>query len=136
MNKDRTDPHIFEVRAENVNVSMNSGEEIRLSIQVRHECAVSGTLWWGTYDARTGVIFDGHMIEAELDVIVDQNRMARIELTPFSPWGASDFSAQSIELVGPVPWSDMRHDKHDEDVWVDHFEIPDGFSKGDPTGPY
>ncbi len=97
MNKDRTDPHIFEVRAENVNVSMNSGEEIRLSIQVRHECAVSGTLWWGTYDARTGVIFDGHMIEAELDVVVDQNRMARIELTPFSPWGASDFSAQSIE---------------------------------------
>ena len=131
MNKDRTDPHIFEVRAENVNVSMNSGEEIRLSIQVRHECAVSGTLWWGTYDARTGVIFDGHMIEAELDVVVDQNRMARIELTPFSPWGASDFSAQSIELVGPVPWSDMRHDKHDEDVWVDHFEIPDGFSKGE-----
>ncbi len=131
MNKDRTDPHIFEVRAENVNVSMNSGEEIRLSIQVRHECAVSGTLWWGTYDARTGVIFDGHMIEAELDVIVDQNRMARIELTPFSPWGASDFSAQSIELVGPVQWSDMRHDKHDEDVWVDHFEIPDGFSKGE-----
>ena len=45
------------------------------------------------------MIFDGHMIEAELDV-VDQNRMARIELTPFSPWGASDFSAQSIELVG------------------------------------
>ena len=41
-----------------------------------------GTLWWGTYDARTGVIFDGHMIEAEPDVIVDQNRMARIELTP------------------------------------------------------
>ena len=25
----------------------------------------------------------------------------------------------------------MRHDKHDEDVWVDHFEIPDGFSKGE-----
>ncbi len=40
MSKDRTDPHIFEVRAENVNISMNSGEEIRLSIQVRHECAV------------------------------------------------------------------------------------------------
>jgi len=130
MNKDRTDPHVFEVRAENVNVSMNSGEEIRLTIQVRHECAVSGTLWWGTYDARTGVIFDGHMIEAELGVVVDQNRMARIELTPFSPWGASDFSAQSIELVGPVPWSEMRHGKHDEDIWVDHFEIPDGYSKG------
>jgi len=131
MSQDRTNPHIFEVRAENVNISMNSGEEIRLSIQVRHECAVSGTLWWGTYDARTGVIFDGHIVEAELDVIVDQNRMARIEFMPFSPWGESDFSAQSIELVGPIPWSEMRHGKHYEDDWIDHFELPDGFSKGE-----
>jgi hypothetical protein len=131
MSKDRTDPHIFEVRAENVNISMNSGEEIRLSIQVRHECAVSGTLWWGTYDARTGVVFDGHIVETELDVIVDQNRMARIEFTPFSPWGVTDFSTQSIELVGPMPWSEMRHGKHYEDTWVDHFELPDGFSKGE-----
>jgi len=131
MSQDRTNPHIFEVRAENVNISMNSGEEIRLSIQVRHECAVSGTLWWGTYDARTGVVFDGHIVEAELDVIVDQNRMARIEFTPFSPWGESDFSAQSIELVGPIPWSEMRHGKHYEDDWIDHFELPDGFSKGE-----
>ena len=131
MSKDRTDPHVFEVRVENVNISMNSGEQIRLSIQVRHECAVSGTLWWGTYDARTGVIFDGHIVETELDVIVDQNRMARIEFTPFSPWGASDFSAQSIELVGPMPWSEMRHGKHEESTWVDHFELPHGFSKGE-----
>ncbi len=131
MSQDRTNPHIFEVRAENVNISMNSGEQIRLSIQVRHECAVSGTLWWGTYDARTGVVFDGHIVETELEVIVDQNRMARIEFTPFSPWGATDFSAQSIELVGPMPWSEMRHGKHYEDDWVDHFEIPDGFSKGE-----
>ena len=131
MSKDRTDPHIFEVRAENVNISMNSGEEIRLSIQVRHECAVSGTLWWGTYDTRTGVVFDGHIVETELDVIVDQNRMARIEFTPFSPWGVTDFSTQSIELVGPMPWSEMRHGKHYEDTWVDHFELPDGFSKGE-----
>jgi len=131
MSKDRTDPHIFEVRAENVNISMNSGEEIRLTIQVRHECAVSGTLWWGTYDARTGVIFDGHIVETELDVIVDQNRMARIEFTPFSPWGSTDFSTQSIELVGPMPWSEMSHGKHYEDTWVDHFELPDGFSKGE-----
>jgi len=131
MSKDRTDPHIFEVRAENVNISMNSGEQIRLSIQVRHECAVSGTLWWGTYDARTGVVFEGPIVETELDVVVDQNRMARIEFTPFSPWGATDFSAQSIELVGPMPWSEMRHGKHYEDTWVDHFELPDGFSKGE-----
>ena len=107
MSKDRTDPHIFEAIATNVNVSMNSGDEIRISIQVSHECAVSGTLWWGTYDSTTGIIFDGDIIDSNLNVIIDQNRRARIEFTPISPWGASDFSAQAIELVGPMPWREM-----------------------------
>ncbi|HJM12951.1 MAG TPA: hypothetical protein QF641_00455 [Candidatus Thalassarchaeaceae archaeon] len=131
MKKDRTDPHIFEARATNVNVSMNSGDEISLSIQVKHECAISGTLWWGTYDARSGVIFDGDIIETRLNVILDQNRMARFEFTPISPWGPDDFSAQAIELIGPIEWDEMRHGYHEEDIWQDHFELPHGFSKGE-----
>ena len=131
MSKDRTDPHIFEVSVSNVNVSMNAGDEVRLSIQVRHECAVSGTLWWGTYDSRTGVTFDGDIVEAKLNVVVDQNRMARIEFTPISPWGSTDFSSQAIELIGPIPWEEMWHGYYEEDIWVDHFEVPDGFSKGE-----
>ncbi len=131
MSKDRTDPHIFEAIATNVNVSMNSGDEIRISIQVSHECAVSGTLWWGTYDSTTGIIFDGDIIDSNLNVIIDQNRMARIEFTPISPWGASDFSAQAIELVGPMPWREMWHGYVSHDKWLDHFEVPDGISKGE-----
>ena len=131
MSKDRTDPHIFEATAYDLNVSMNSGDEIRLSIQVSHECAVSGTLWWGSYDSRTGVILDGQIIETELNVVIDHNRMARIEFTPISPWGGSDFSAQSIELVGPMEWREMWHGSIDPKKWLDHFESPDGLSKGE-----
>ena len=134
MSKDRTDPHIFEASATNINISMNSGDEVSVSIQVSHECAVSGTLWWGSYDSRTGIIFDGEIIETELDVVLDQNRMARIEFTPISPWGGSDFQAQSIELVGPMDWSQMWHGSVDPKKWLDHFEAPDGESKGNQTG--
>lgn len=131
MTKDRTDPHLFLASVNNVNISMNTGDEVRISIQVSHECAVSGTLWWGTYDSRSSIIFEGEIIETEFEVSVDQNRMARIEFTPISPWGVSDFSSQSIELVGPLPWNEMWHGKTvHEDLWLDHFEAPDGFSKG------
>ncbi len=131
MKKDRTDPHIFEAKANNVNASMNSGDEIRLTIQVQHDCAVSGTLWWGTYDARSGVVFEGEIIETKLNVILDQNRMARVEFTPISPWGPTDFSTQAIELIGPIDWGEMRHGHYEEDIWQDHFELPHGFSKGE-----
>ena len=131
MSKDRTDPHIFEVSAKDVNISMNSGDRVHLSIQVRHECALSGTLWWGTYDSRTGISLEGDLIDANLNVVVDQNRIARIEYTPISPWGLSDFPSQSIELVGPVPWDEMQHGYYDEYNWADHFELPDGISKGE-----
>ncbi|MEC7757270.1 MAG: hypothetical protein VX621_05625 [Candidatus Thermoplasmatota archaeon] len=131
MSKDRTDPHIFEVSAKEVNISMNSGDRVHLSIQVRHECALSGTLWWGTYDSRTGISLEGDLIDADLNVVVDQNRIARIEYTPISPWGLSDFPSQSIELVGPVPWDEMQHGYYDEYNWADHFELPDGISKGE-----
>ena len=132
MTQDRTNPHLFLATAENLNISLNTGDEVQLSIQVRHDCAVSGTLWWGTYDSRSSIIFEGEIIETAFEVIVDQNRMARIEFTPISPWGVSDFSSQSIELVGPLQWNEMWHGKTvHEDLWLDHFEIPDGFSKGE-----
>ena len=131
MNKDRTDPHVFVATATNVNVSMSSGDVVRLEIQVRHECAVSGNLWWGTYDARTGVTMEGDLIETKLEVVLDQNRMARVEFTPVSPWGPSDFSSQAIELIGPTDWIEMRHGYYEEEIWQDHFEIPQGISKGD-----
>ena len=131
MNKDRTDPHMFLATTSDVNVSMSTGDEVRLEIQVRHECAVSGTLWWGTYDSRTGVILDGDLIETRLNVVLDQNRMARVEFTPISPWGPDDFSNQAIELIGPLDWGEMRHSYYEEDIWQDHFEIPQGFTKGE-----
>ncbi|MDP6220236.1 MAG: hypothetical protein QGG76_01435 [Candidatus Thalassarchaeaceae archaeon] len=131
MNKGRTDPHVFLAAASNVNVTMSTGDTVVLTIQVRHECALTGTLWWGTYDARTGVLLEGDIIETELDVVLDQNRMARVEFTPISPWGPDDFSNQAIELIGPIGWGEMRHGHYEEDIWQDHFEIPHGTSTGE-----
>jgi len=130
MTNDWTEPHVFEARAEGVNISMNIGDTIELVVKVRHECSVPGTLWWGTYDARSSIAFEGSLVEAEINVVIDRNRMVRVELTPVSPWGPEDFSSQFIELVGPVEWDEMAHGHLDEDSWKGHFELPHGFSKG------
>ncbi len=130
MSSDRTDAHLFSVFITGINATMSPGDVIEFSIDVRHECALSGILWWGTYDMRSGLILHGDLIETELNVLLDQNRMARIELTPISPWGVTDFAAQVLELIGPVEWEEMHHGYFEEDIWLDHFEIPHGTSIG------
>ena len=131
MSSDRTDSHLFTVMISGINATMSPGDVIDFSIDVRHECALTGILWWGTYDMRSGLILHGDLIETELNVLIDQNRMARIELTPISPWGVEDFAAQVLELIGPVEWEEMHHGYFEEDIWLDHFEIPHGTSIGE-----
>lgn len=130
MSNDRTEAHLFSVFITGINTTMSPGDVIEFSIDVRHECALTGILWWGTYDMRSGLILHGDLIETELNVLLDQNRMARIELTPISPWGVTDFAAQVLELIGPVEWEEMHHGYFEEDTWLDHFEIPHGTSIG------
>ena len=132
MSEGYTSPHEFIVLATDVNVSMGQGDTIDISINVRHECIESGSLWWGTYDIRSGITFEGDFIEIELDAIVDANRMVRIELMPISPWGIGDFTHQIIEIVGPTDWSRMYHGEwDDEDLRQYHFEDPQGTRIGD-----
>lgn len=132
MSEGYTSPHKFSVDAGEVNVSLNRGDTVDLSIDVRHECVESGALLWGTYDVISGISFEGKIVDAEVDVIVDANRMVRVEMTPISPWGLSDFSHQIFEIVGPTEWSSMYHGEWDnEDLRQYHFENPQGIRIGD-----
>jgi len=132
MSEGYTSPHEFKVSASNVNVSLGPGDTIDISIDVRHECIESGSLWWGTYDVKSGITFEGKFIEIQLDAVVDANRMVRIELMPISPWGVEDFTHQIIDIIGPTTWDTMYHGERDnEDLWIYHFENPQGSRIGD-----
>ncbi len=116
--------HEFIVQANDVNVSLSSGDTISLRVDVQHECIQGGVLWWGSYDAGSGIILDGQILEPSLEVKIDSNRMARVQFTPLSPWGDSDFDWQIIEIVGPMEWDEMVHGNGDEEQRLDHFESP------------
>ncbi len=123
--------HLFTVQASDVNVTLAPGDMISLKVDVQHDCLQSGVLWWGSFDARTGIILDGDILDPSLEVILDSNRMARVQFTPLSPWGEGDFDWQVLEIVGPMDWDEMIHGNGDEDQRVDHFEIPHSVMIGD-----
>ena len=90
--------HEFTVQANDVNVSLSSGDMISLRVDVQHECIQGGVLWWGSYDAGSRIILDGDILDPSLEVKIDSNRMARVQFTPLSPWGESDFDWQVMEI--------------------------------------
>ena len=123
--------HEFTVQALDVNVSLASGDLVSLQVDVQHDCLQQGVLWWGTYDATSGIIFDGDVIEPKLEYSIDSNRMARVEFTPISPWGSGDFDGQVLEIVGPLDWDEMVHGFGKEDQRLEHFETPHGTRTGE-----
>ncbi len=125
-------PHLFTVSAQDVNVSLGPGDTIGLQVSVQHECAQTGHVYWGTFDAHSGIVIEGDVLNPSISKTVDLNRIVRIEFDPSSPWGQSDYATQTVDIVGPyVEWSEMAHSFYDEDLRVDHFEDPHGSSVGE-----
>ena len=118
--------HEFFIDANNVNVTLMKGDLVSLQIDVIHDCAQTGVLWWDTYDAITGIEFNGEIIYPELDQTVDPNGIIRVEFTPNSPWGNDLYISQVLEVIGPVEWREMIHGNADEENRLDHFESPHG----------
>lgn len=118
--------HEFLIDVNNVNATLQKGDLIGLRIDVIHDCAQTGVLWWDTYDATTGIEFKGELIYPELDQTVDPNGIIRVEFTPNSPWGNDLYISQVLEVIGPVEWRDMIHGNADENTRLDHFETPHG----------
>lgn len=132
MEESYTNAHHFSVEARDINVSLGPGDTFALSIDVRHDCVQSGVLWWGTFDARSGITLDGDLVDPQMALVIDSNRMARIEFTPISPWGGDDFSGQVLEIVGPTDdWDSMIHGFGQEDERIEHFETPHSYRIGE-----
>ena len=121
--------HEFFVNSTYNNVTFGAGDTIDLVIQSNHNCAIEGRVHWDAYQAATGAVLEGEMLQPELTVTTDSSGLARIEFTPISPWGMADYSYQYLDVVGPLGgWEEARHLKTmpAEEVHVEHFQIPQG----------
>lgn len=132
MEESYTQSHLFRVEVPIGNISLGPGDVLSLQVSVQHDCVQSGSLWWGTYDARSGITFTGDLIDPQMQQVTDSNRITRIEFTPISPWGPDDFSDQFIEVVGPMDdYESMVHGFGQEDERLEHFEAPHSFRVGE-----
>ena len=132
MEESYTQSHIFRIEVPVDDVDLGPGDALSLQISVQHDCVQPGSLWWGTYDAKSGITFSGELIDPQLEQVTDSNRITRIEFTPISPWGPSDFSQQVIEVVGPMySYESMVHGFGQEDQRLEHFESPHSFRVGE-----
>ena len=125
LERDWLNPHNFSVRSE-INATLAYGENIELSVQYRHECGFEGRLWWGTYDLASGIIFEtDDIFTPELDALVDENGVLRVEYTPISAFGPSDYSRVRIDIGGPYgDWFEAVHGNLPEDEHIEHMETP------------
>ncbi|MDP6098908.1 MAG: hypothetical protein QF566_01885 [Candidatus Thalassarchaeaceae archaeon] len=123
-------PVEFHVNATYDNVTLGENDVISLTIQVNHFCtSTQGRVYWDAYQSATRAILEGEMLQPEMTVSTDANGLARIEFTPISPWGADDYDAQFIDIVGPLGgWEEGQHitTKPAEDSHIEHFEAPHG----------
>lgn len=132
MEESYTQSHLFQISVPVEDIDLSPGDAISIRIEVVHDCVQPGSLWWGTFDARSGITFTGEMLDPQLQQVTDSNRITRIEFTPISPWGPDDFSDQVIEVVGPMPdYESMVHGFGQEDERLEHFEAPHSFRVGE-----
>lgn len=123
-------PTEFHVNASYSNVTLGEGDVVSLTIQVNHFCSsTQGRVYWDAYQSATRAVFQGEMLEPELQVSTDANGIARIEFTPISPWGTGDYDAQFIDIIGPIgSWEEAAHirTRPAEETHIEHFEEPHG----------
>jgi hypothetical protein len=127
MDKDWQNAHEF-LATSSLNATMSPGDVISLTVEVEHNCGLNGILWWGTYDLYSSVVLDADILTPELDVMVDDNGVMRIEFTPISPWGQASYTHVIFDVLGPYDeWYEAVH--YDsippEDEHIDHMESPE-----------
>ena len=132
MEYDWESPVEFTYRIEQAEFNLGVGDTMDLEVDVHHNCLQAGVLYWNAYETTSGIVMEGDLFEPELSASVDLNRVARVELTPISPWGTDDYLLTRMELVGPMQdWQEAVHGNYREETHLDHFERPDGSRLGE-----
>ena len=94
-----------------IDTLLNSNDTITLDISVIHNCLLAnGHLFWDTYDLPSGLQIDADLLTPSLNISVSSNGLPRIEFTPHSPFGTSDYDELQIDIIGPLDsWEQGVH---------------------------
>jgi len=122
------DAHNMSTQIEIENISARPGEVISYSMTASTACPANINIEWGGDGVMAGgIVIKGDLFSPEVEVTVDDSRLAHIQLVATLPWGFDDLDQDftKMNIYGPVEPDEKRI--YDEDM------RPEGFTA---TSPY
>ena len=102
--------HNLSTQVTMANISAQEGEIISYSMTASTQCPHNINLEWGGIKQFSGgIIFQGDLFTPEIEVTVDDAKLAHIQFIATLPWGFDDFDEgyTSMNIYGPIP-SDQK----------------------------
>ena len=122
------DAHNMTTQIEMGNVTARPGDIITYSMTASTNCPWNINIeWGGDKEFAGGIVIQGDLFAPEVEVTVDDSKLAHIQLIATLPWGFDDLDQDftSMNIFGPVEPDEKRI--YDEDM------RPEGFTA---TSPY
>ncbi len=116
------DAHNMSTQIEMENITALPGDVISYSMQASTNCPYNINLeWGGTGVFSGGIIIEGDMLAPEVEVTVDDAKIAHIQFIASLPWGFADLDQDytSMNIFGPVAPDEKRI--YDEDMRPEGF---------------
>ena len=114
--------HNMSTQIEIANITARPGDIITYSMTASTTCPANINLEWGGDGVFAGGIeIRGNLFSPEVEVTVDDSRIAHIQLTATLPWGFNDLDQDftSMNIYGPVEPDEKR--VYDEDMRPEGF---------------
>ena len=128
--------HNLSSEVEIANITALPGQIISFSMTASTSCpAIINIEWGGNSELSGGIVIEGEMPYPEVEVTVDDSRLAHVQFTPTLPWGIDDLDMDFtlLNIYGPVPSDEER--SYEEDLRVDSFNpTSEKYSRDDDLG--
>ena len=105
------DAHNMSTQIEMANITALPGDVISYSLQASTACPYNINLEWGGSGVFSGgIVIEGDLFAPEVEVTVDDARIAHIQFVASLPWGFDDLDQDytSMNIYGPVEPDEKR----------------------------
>ena len=128
--------HNLSTEVEFANITAWPGDVISFSLSASTVCpAYINVEWGGNSELSGGIVIQGELSYPEIEVTVDDSRLAHVQFTPTLAWGIDDLNMDftSINIYGPVPRDEKR--SYESDLRIDSFNPTSAkYSRNDDLG--
>ena len=105
------DAHNMSTEIQIANISAQQGDVITFSLSASTNCPYNINIeWGGSNEFSGGIVIEGDLFSPEVEVTVDDSKLAHIQLVATLPWGFDDLDEEftSMNIFGPVEPDEKR----------------------------